>query len=1235
MYPPFLRLGRRAALLGLGATALTLASAHAQLRPAASAWSDETAGRLAVAASTYATWLHHYRPVTLDVTSLRPLLASAPMENTAAVQRGAGTVLTLPLPDGTSGRFRIVESPVMAPELAAQFPQIKTYAGYGLDDPSAALRCDLTPLGFHAQIFSARTGTVYIDPVSLTDTQHYVSFFKRDMNRSARAETAACGFRDEDHAEDIAQARAFGEATNAAATANRVAISSGATYRTFRLALAANREYVLARGGNATTALASMTTTMNRVNGVYEKEFGVRMVMVPNTNLLITTVANVYANGSGSTMLGQNQTRCDMIIGAANYDIGHVFSTGGGGVAGYAVVCNNGNKARGVTGSPNPTGDAFDIDYVAHEMGHQFSGSHSFNGNSANGSCGGNRSTNKAWEPGSGSTIMAYAGICANNENIQNNSDDYFHGGNYATEMMAFINARTCDVEAPTGNTPPGVTLPLGGVTIPKGTPFKLTATGTDADGDALSYCWEEMDLGPGGAVITPTATQTANSTPPLFRSWDPTPNPTRYFPRLSTVFGGPAAIGEALPSVTRGLKFRCTVRDQHVSASLGFIVGGVINSGDLNFSASSTAGPFTVTAPTGAGTTVFIGTATTVTWNVANTDAAPISCSAVDILVTGNAGASWDTLAANVPNTGSATFTVPAGITPSTTSRVMVAARGNFFFNVSPQNFTIALPPTPTFALASTGANSQTLCPNATGNYALSVSSVASFADTTTLTLTGLPAGVTTNFPTAPVTTYPATIPFTVTTGAAVTPGTYTLTVTAASGTLTPQTQTLTLVVAAPLTVAPALSLPANNATGVVPGPTFTWASVPGATSYTLEVSTSAAFTTLLFSVPNLTGLSTPATQALPAGTYFWRVRATNSCGDGPNSAPFSFQTVQTVTIQVPSSGAVTLPGTSAGVRTSTVVVNTCDPIADVNVRNLRINYPNAGDLFINLVGSGTGAPSPALMSGKCPGSANINLSFDQQAAVTYQNIPCPPTSMLTYQPQNSLSQFNGRPANGTWTLQVTDNTNTGGGAIQNWVLELSVIPTMPAAATAVAMPLNGNTLTSIRFTWVDNACNETAQVIERAPGGTTNFVAIDTVATNVVTYTDAGLPSDSAFCYRIVAVNGPMTAAPSAAGCFRTKRPVVIGFAEDAALEGALAVVPNPSTGEYALTLTVDPATSAALTVTDALGRTVAHTTLRANGAGQLRHALDLRGQAEGVYALRLTLADGRTTVRRLIKL
>jgi hypothetical protein len=663
---------------------LTVRPALAQQISATGARSNDGLWRAATdqalpAAQRRADLIGPYAVVQLNRTALNAQLALAPNE-TDASKGSRAIVVTLPLPDGRFSRFRIEESPILAPDLAAAFPEIKTYSGAGLDDPTATARLDITQAGFHAMILAAG-GTVYIDPYAPGDLVNHVAYDKTSLRRPDAP------FRD----------LVLGE-TDLPRNYNEFPILNGTTRRTYRLALAANYEYVMAAGGTQAAALARMITSMNRVNGIYERELAVRLTLMTGTSAepvkLISLEPGDYANVDGLTMLGQNQTRLDAILGNGNYDIGHVFSTGGGGIAALNAACSVTRKAQGVTGSSSPVGDAFDVDYVAHEMGHQFGANHTFNGTAGNCS-GGNRSAAHAYEVGSGSTIMGYAGICAP-EDTQLHSDDLFNFESL-NEITTFITdggGATCGGTEPTGNTLPVVTLPAVSYNVPKQTPFTLTATATDADFDALTYIWEEHDLGSASFDVTSAATDAGNR--PLFRSYAPTATPWRTFPslpyilnnanappRISTCERSACVTGEVLPSLDRTMSFEVTVRDNRAG-------GGAVVSAATQVTVVSGIGPFAVVSPNSA--VVWPGgSAQTVTWSVNGANALAAN---VKISLSTNGGLTFPiTLNASTPNDGSEIVVMP-NVSATTRARIKVEAVGNIFFDISDTNFTISAGP-------------------------------------------------------------------------------------------------------------------------------------------------------------------------------------------------------------------------------------------------------------------------------------------------------------------------------------------------------------------------------------------------------------------------------------------------------------------------------------------------------------------------------------------------------------
>lgn len=643
-----------------------------------------------------------YRTLQLDKSALRSLLGSAPPEFSGPIET-TGAELLLPLPSGGFGRFRIQESPILEPELAAQFPELKTYVGQGIDDPTATMRADLTPRGFHAIILSA-SGQIYIDPYSRDADTNYISYFKRDFTAADKA--FSCDVQSEAKRTTLSRGMTLDRPT-------------GATLRTYRLALACTGEYATkVCSPNAPTVaatLAAMTTSANRCTAVYEREFSIRFVLINNNSQLIYLSGSTdpYTNDDGFAMLGENQSNVDSVIGSANYDFGHVLSTGGGGVASLGVICVSGAKARGVTGSPNPVGDPFDIDYVAHEMGHQFGANHPFNG--TGGYCsGGNRNSSTAYEPGSGSTIMAYAGICSP-QNLATHSSDYFHTISY-DEIDSYTSngsGNSCDQATSTGNTPPAIAA-LSSFTIPAQTAFALTASATDPNGDTLTYCWEEFDLGP---AQDPTASPRDNGSSPIFRSFPPTTNPTRTFPSLTYILNnantppatmGGFATGEFLPTTSRTMTYRVTVRDNRAG-------GGGSNYASTTVSSVSTAGPFVITAPNSA-VTIPGGSQQTVTWNVAGTSTAPINCANVKISFSTNGGSTFPVVLTNsVPNNGSAAVTIPNSAT--TQGRIKVEAVSNIFFDISDANLTITSSnPSPVLTPGTPSAPSAESCSPANG---------------------------------------------------------------------------------------------------------------------------------------------------------------------------------------------------------------------------------------------------------------------------------------------------------------------------------------------------------------------------------------------------------------------------------------------------------------------------------------------------------------------------------------
>lgn len=625
-----------------------------------------------------------YKIVQLDqnqFTTLFSKIAAGP-ENASLIQ--------LPNPDGVFVDFKVWKTTMMEKGLQDKYPGIQTFTAQSVNNPNVTAKMDITNYGFHALVFDGEN-TWFIDPYSNIPDGNYIAYFKKDYTIPLN-QRMSCEVGDQD------ELRPFkSEQLNLSKTLPRMALKqSGSNQKTYRLALSCTGEYAVAVAGASPTVanvLSAMVTTMNRVNGVYEKEIGVTMVLIANNDTLIYTDPDTdpfssNANNNGGILLGSNQSNINNKIGYLNYDIGHIFSTGGGGIASLASVCAKNQKAQGVTGLSNPVGDAFDIDYVAHEMGHQFGADHTFNANS--GSCNDNGYYLTAYEPGSASTIMSYAGICGAANNLQNFSNDYFHGISL-DEISDFLVAdyggnwgggATCGtiVEGPDAPIVPDINETYF---IPYKTPFELTAgEGTVTEIGTMTYTWEQWDLGNFGENESGGASFTEG---PTFRSYLPSTNHTRVFPIIDSIINGNTSfIGERLPQVARSLSFKLTVRN---------ILNGWgafdMSDNKLTVDVIDTGMPFEITEPNSGGL-VWEGTTTkTVNWNVAQTDVAPINCTNVDIFLSIDGGYTYPiTLASNVPNNGTATITVPD--VNVLKARIKVKGAGNIFFDISNQDIEI-----------------------------------------------------------------------------------------------------------------------------------------------------------------------------------------------------------------------------------------------------------------------------------------------------------------------------------------------------------------------------------------------------------------------------------------------------------------------------------------------------------------------------------------------------------------
>jgi hypothetical protein len=812
-----------------------------------------------------------YKLFSLAQSGMMSDLRMAPSEKNVSAHESP-FVVTLPGADGTMEAFRVVDAPVMEPALAARYPDIHSYIGVGVNNPLARARFSMSPQGFQGMITEPGASTTYISQLN----NGYMVYRRSDA--AERPDRFEC------FTKDIAK-----EGLSSPAGSATARNADDATLRTYRLALCAGGEYSqfwldgteTSDAQRKSKVLAAMNNQITRLNGIYERDFSVRLVLIANNDAVIYLNASTDPFTTSSSWNSQTQTTCTNVIGSANYDVGHlVMRAANNGNAGcIGCVCTAGSKGSGWTAYQDLASDFFVVDYLTHEIGHQFGGNHTHTYQSSS------EGSGVQVEPGSGSTIMGYAGITGATTDVQPHSDDYFHSKNIE-QITNYIKSTSggCAVTAATGNSIPTASAGADYV-IPRSTPFTLSGTGSDANaGDVLTYCWEQTDSRATGFSTVPSATATAG---PQFRSYLPVTDGSRTFPRLASILDGTNANKwEVIPSVARTLNFRFTVRDNRA--------GGAGNrSDDMVLTINGSAGPFAVSAPNTA-VTWAANSAQTITWSVNGTNAAPINCANVKISLSTDGGNTFPTvLVASTPNDGTESIVMPN--TPSSTCRVKIEAVGNIFFDISNVNFTIgaaaACGDATGLASSSITNTSATVSWNAVSgansydiDYKTTASSTWTNAATgttgTSVSITGLTQG----------TAYDWRVRANCTAGS----GNYVqaqFTTTAPCGTPT--------------------GLASSSITSS--GATVSWTAVSGANNYTVEYKTTAA--TSWTTAASAATTTSVAISGLSASTaYDWRVRA--NCASGSSAfAQAQFTTAAASTC--PGTFDVSTNGTASGAAT------------------------------------------------------------------------------------------------------------------------------------------------------------------------------------------------------------------------------------------------------------------------------------------------------------------------------
>jgi len=915
-------------------------------------------------------------------------------------------IVYLPNGEGTIVPFHLKETSVLHPDLAKKYPNIKSYTGVS-SDGKFKVKLSSSHKGLQTMVVDLQNHkTAFMEPVSNMPNA-YVLYDKED-GLSSKMDFIC------ETAKDL-----FGTGKKSSGTTSKIIVPlvDGQVLRKYRIAVSASGEYTQEMGGTVEDALAGINATLTRVNEVFETDLGVTLELIPNNDEIIFTNANT--DPYDDSLNSEVQSTITSVIGEENYDVGHLFHQVGEGLdngnAGFiAAVCVDNRKGSAFSAANNPQGDVFDLDYVAHELGHQFGANHTWSFES--------EGTGVQAEPASGSTIMGYAGIVSGN-NVEPSGDDYFHFYSIF-QISTYLATTSCAQTEPLGNAPPVLT-PVGDYIIPKGTAFALEGIATDPDvGDVLTYTWEQIDDG----IVTTSSFGPTNPNGANFRSLPPTTDPIRYFPRLSEVAQGNLTqtnpgIGSAWETVSdieRTLGFAFTVRDNAEG-------GGQVVSDVLEVSVIKAAGPFAVTSQT-TEEIYQAGSLQEITWDVSNTDFAPINAQNVDIFLSLDGGLSFPiTLLENTINDGSEEVLLLGDITE--TARIMVKATDNIFFAVNASDFTIE----PSQVVLNFDTLDYEVCQPDDLVIPFVYEAYNGFNETSTFSA-DVPVGLTANFSPADANTNDTAIDLTISNTNGIAPGVYDIVVNATSASVTKSVLLSVTVQDGTFSDVTLLS-PANGEGGVSLDAELNWEENPLYSNYDIEIATDNAFTEVVESVSTqFTNYRTTSLE--PETEYFWRVRPNNGCGSGTFGAAFHFVTSQ-VDCKSREPNDLPLTISSSGTPTvSTSILFVEDlPVSDVNV-NLELDHTYLEDLIITLISpSGTRV---ALVSNTCGDLNNINAVFDDDG----DPIACGenPAISGTVTPLGSLASLKGESILGEWILEIQDTAASDGGSLIDFSLDICI---------------------------------------------------------------------------------------------------------------------------------------------------------------------------------------------------
>lgn len=925
--------------------------------------------------------------------------------------------IRLPMPDGAIESFRIEEHQIMSKELASKYPNIKSYKAVNIKHPNEVVYLSRGMDGFYGMGFSESSGQFFIDALD-PESQNFIVYSKKDLPEGKM-----------DFSCDVEH---FGKHNNddespQVAQKEVAALNDRKQLRIFRIAIATTGEYSqfhLNNQGVSETAspsekraavLSAINTTMTRVNGIFERDIAIKMELIGNNDEIIFLDPDTdgFSNSNASELINQSQTKIDQIIGTANYDIGHTFSTGGGGLAFLASPCSSRNKAKGITGSSYPLGDAYDVDYVSHEIGHQFGATHTFNGSA--GSCSGNRTNATAVEPGSGSTIMSYAGICGG-QNVQTYADSYFHTVSIAQMVENIYNGSSLCGQYENINNQVPIADAGKDMAVPKLTPILLQGESADLDGDSLLHVWEQLD-----AEITDAPPSSVATGGPVFRSINPTSGAKRYLPNLETVLdGGLANQWEVLPSVDRVLNFAFTVRD------------GNQNNTDLKeITVQGDAGPFKILSLNENPGSLVGGATLSLEWDVADTDKPPINTQFLGLYFSPDPlNQEFGLVQSNIPNTGSALIRLPNVSTSK--GRFMLKAQDNVYFDINDTNLSIVQ----SDFVMEFESLSASVCAPEEFSYKLDFQRNSGFDERVDFSVSGYPDGVDAVISPAYFDVGESGEVFvTISNISSDDSGDYSLVFSGLSQNSNINVD-LSLEVFSGTSDAAELLFPETESVDTGLELSLEWEELNSAAAYFVELSKNQDFSNLIVR-ERLLSTGFEISDLAPLTTYYWRVQGENSCGLGEYSNVSSFTTADIRIIQSKyDGGSIQIPDNNLGGLVIDLPVEDQILVRDVNV-GFTMTHSYVGDMKISIIGPND---TEVVLKYEEAGNSGNNFTqtvFDDQAESAIIAGQAPYTG--SFRPQSSLSALNGQLAAGLWKLKFVDSGPQDLGVLSEAYIEIT----------------------------------------------------------------------------------------------------------------------------------------------------------------------------------------------------